>query len=225
MTLIEADARYLQLAGGTLLGQLRHDVGAHIEQMRDGFGYAVSGGGIFYKRAGAGIVLRESSGGQQPQLEDNNGQNQRDIIDTINGDARYMRSNAAVPGYASALIAMQQGQYYAGCQMGGHQTVRLSFEASTADGLQSIELAAEFANIAGTGYAAFTVISNMIHGAKLIDEASITSGPAYTVRFRAARSNNDTSMRRSGKNVTTGQGVHGAMGSVSGGSVYGAVGL
>lgn len=56
----------------------------------DNFGYQTFAGGWFYKATGTGIVIRQSSGNQQPQIENNNGTNRREIIDTVNGDARYV---------------------------------------------------------------------------------------------------------------------------------------
>jgi hypothetical protein len=69
----------------------QHNHGSHIETLVDGYGFKTPGGGIFYKRSGSGMVIRESSGGQQPQIENNDGGSPRDIIDTTNGDARYLR--------------------------------------------------------------------------------------------------------------------------------------
>jgi hypothetical protein len=75
MTQAEADAKYLQLAGGTLTGELTFS--------GDGTGVTFNGGGRLYKRAGAGMVLRESSGGQQPQIENNDGSAARNVVDTL----------------------------------------------------------------------------------------------------------------------------------------------
>lgn len=51
---------------------------------QDGRGYWFfsdqSGGGI-YKAVGAGIVIRQNSGNSQPQIENNNGSNRREILD------------------------------------------------------------------------------------------------------------------------------------------------
>ena len=63
--------------------------GRHLKIGVDGFGVEFAAGGMIYKPVSRSIVIREPSSGQQPQIEDNNGSNPRDIIDTINGDARY----------------------------------------------------------------------------------------------------------------------------------------
>lgn len=57
----------------------------------DNFGFQTFADGWFYKKSGTGLVIRQSSGNQQPQIENNNGTNMRDIIDTVNGDIRYVR--------------------------------------------------------------------------------------------------------------------------------------
>jgi len=46
-------------------------------------------GPFVHQRTGGGVTIRETSGGQQPQIEDFDGTNPRDIIDTVNGDLRY----------------------------------------------------------------------------------------------------------------------------------------
>jgi hypothetical protein len=50
----------------------------------DNTGVFFNAGGGIYKKSGTGVVIRESSGGQQPQIEDNGGSNARDIIDAVN---------------------------------------------------------------------------------------------------------------------------------------------
>lgn len=102
---------YLPLTGGTLSGNLTFGV--------DGQGVITAGGGRFYKTAGAGVRIRESSGGQQPQIEDNNGANVRDIIDVVNGDARYvntagdtMTGNLTVRQWLVVLGNDNQGALY-----------------------------------------------------------------------------------------------------------------
>jgi hypothetical protein len=72
----------------------QHNHASHVEMLLDGYGLKTVGGGLFFKRSGSGMVIRESSGGQQPQIEDNSGANPRDIIDTTNGDARYLRKTS-----------------------------------------------------------------------------------------------------------------------------------
>jgi hypothetical protein len=67
---------------------------SHLNTLTDGYGLMMMGGCAIYKRYGGGVTIREHTGGTQPQIEDNNGSNRRDIIDTINGDARYvLKSN------------------------------------------------------------------------------------------------------------------------------------
>jgi hypothetical protein len=57
----------------------------------DGQGYETMAGGRFYKAVGTGLIIRCHSGNTQPQIENNDGSNRRAIIDTVNGDARYLR--------------------------------------------------------------------------------------------------------------------------------------
>jgi hypothetical protein len=57
----------------------------------DGYGYETNAGGRFYKATGTGMMIRCHSANTQPQIENNDGSNRRAIIDTVNGDARYMR--------------------------------------------------------------------------------------------------------------------------------------
>jgi len=62
-----------------------HAVGGHLSAETDGFGLATVGGGLFYKRAGGGLVIRQTTGGQQPQVENSDGSNARDILDAASG--------------------------------------------------------------------------------------------------------------------------------------------
>lgn len=64
----------------------------------DNWGYETAAGGWFYKKSGTGLVIRKSSGGQQPQIEENDGTGARAIIDTVNGDARYVRIGGTTVG-------------------------------------------------------------------------------------------------------------------------------
>ena len=72
--------------------------GRHLKIGVDGFGVEFAAGGMIYKPVSRSIVIREPSSGQQPQIEDNNGSNPRDIIDQINGDARYSPISHTHPG-------------------------------------------------------------------------------------------------------------------------------
>jgi hypothetical protein len=87
-SLEDLSASKVDLAGDTMTGNLNFGT--------DGQGVLFSGGGAVYKIPGAGMVIRESSGGQQPQIENNDGTNRRDIIDTVNDfpryDARYINT-------------------------------------------------------------------------------------------------------------------------------------
>jgi hypothetical protein len=72
---------------------------------QDNHGLTLNGGGRFYKASGTGVVIRQPSGNQQPQIENNDGSNRRAIIDTVNGDLRYMRLGAGeLSGGAAACI-------------------------------------------------------------------------------------------------------------------------
>ena len=76
--------------GGTVQ-QARITAADGITTPIDGQGLVTNAGGRFYKASGSGVIIRQSSGNQQPQIENNNGAGRRDIIDTVNGDARYWR--------------------------------------------------------------------------------------------------------------------------------------
>ena len=52
---------------------------------QDGEGLNLFGGGRFYKAVGGGIRLRQSSGNQQPMIENNDGSNVRAILDENSG--------------------------------------------------------------------------------------------------------------------------------------------
>jgi len=71
----------LPLVGGHMTGEIYFDA--------ENLGITTFGGGRFYKKSGGGVVIRESSAGQQPRIENYDSSNGRDILDTINGDARY----------------------------------------------------------------------------------------------------------------------------------------
>jgi hypothetical protein len=74
--------------GGTTLFSSLASAGLTLPN--DGQGLWLYGGGGLYKRAGTGTVLRCNVGNTQPQIENNDGSNLRAIIDTVNGDARYV---------------------------------------------------------------------------------------------------------------------------------------
>ncbi|HEY6373455.1 MAG TPA: hypothetical protein VIX37_22960, partial [Candidatus Sulfotelmatobacter sp.] len=58
-----------------------HNASGSIAIGSDGAGlWTYSGGGI-YKATGTGVVIRKSTGNEQPQIEDNNGTNRRNILD------------------------------------------------------------------------------------------------------------------------------------------------
>jgi hypothetical protein len=48
----------------------------------DGHGLITNAGGRFYKRIGTGVGIRQPSGNQQPFIENNDGSNRREIVDT-----------------------------------------------------------------------------------------------------------------------------------------------
>ena len=55
----------------------------------DDLGVDLFGGARVYKKTGSGLTLRTHSSNTQPVIENNDGSNRRDIIDRVNGDARY----------------------------------------------------------------------------------------------------------------------------------------
>jgi hypothetical protein len=63
-----------------------------------------NGGGLYWRgavgnEAAQALVLREPANGTQPRISENNGTGERDIIDTVNGDARYVpKSGATMTG-------------------------------------------------------------------------------------------------------------------------------
>jgi hypothetical protein len=69
------------------------------------------GGGRFYKAVGTGLIVRQSSGNTGLQIENNDGTNRRAILDTTNGDARYLR--AASLDRISTAIAINLSSRYA----------------------------------------------------------------------------------------------------------------
>jgi len=71
-------------AGDTMTGNLTFST--------DGQGVFTNSGGAFYKKIGTGLTIRAHSSNTQPGIENNDGSNRRDIIDTVNGDARYATS-------------------------------------------------------------------------------------------------------------------------------------
>jgi hypothetical protein len=78
--------RYIQMYG------IVENANRNFVTSGDGYGLETSAGGRFYKATGTGMMIRCHSANTQPQIEDNNGTNRRQIIDTINGDLRYMRT-------------------------------------------------------------------------------------------------------------------------------------
>jgi hypothetical protein len=59
----------------------------------DGTGVGTWGGGRFYKKLSGAMTIRSGPANLQPQIENNNGTGGRDIIDTINGDIRYVNTS------------------------------------------------------------------------------------------------------------------------------------
>jgi hypothetical protein len=59
----------------------------------DGTGVGTWGGGRFYKKLSGAMTIRSGPANLQPQIENNNGTGGRDIIDTINGDVRYVNTS------------------------------------------------------------------------------------------------------------------------------------
>ncbi|MBV8280726.1 MAG: hypothetical protein JO347_01530, partial [Candidatus Eremiobacteraeota bacterium] len=76
----------------------------------DGGGVTFSGGARIYKIVGSGLILRKSSGGQMIQIEDNNGSNRRDIVDT--GLSQTIGGTKSF----SAPVNLNQGAYVAAGQ-------------------------------------------------------------------------------------------------------------
>ena len=64
-----------------LWGQVEMGQANSFETNFDGHGFNTFGGGRFYKASGTGLVIRCSTGNQQPQIENNDGGNRRAIID------------------------------------------------------------------------------------------------------------------------------------------------
>ncbi|HEY6371715.1 MAG TPA: hypothetical protein VIX37_14135, partial [Candidatus Sulfotelmatobacter sp.] len=75
-------SRVVNVGGDTMTGSL---TAADFTVSRDNFGYAVANGGWFYKAATTGLMLRQTTGNEQPQIENNNGTNRRVILDAVNG--------------------------------------------------------------------------------------------------------------------------------------------
>jgi hypothetical protein len=103
----------------------------------DGAGLWMWGGAGFYKRTGAGVALRQSSGNQQPTIENNDGSNRRDIIDTVNGDVRYVR-NTVGAWQELTVVTNLWNKTVARCRtVFGGQMVRLQIEAGLAQSVGS----------------------------------------------------------------------------------------
>jgi hypothetical protein len=83
VTVPEGDARWVLKTGDTMTGELRFQGSNR--------GVTLHYGARFWlpDDPSRGTTIREGSAGHQPQIENNDGSNVRDIIDTINGDARY----------------------------------------------------------------------------------------------------------------------------------------
>ena len=84
----DGDTRYLRLTGGTMIGE--------IICQNDGQGITFMAGGRIFKKAGAGLVIKQPSNNIQLKLENYDGTNVRDVIDTVNGDVRYMKMSGHV---------------------------------------------------------------------------------------------------------------------------------
>lgn len=93
-----AGANHIARLNNTQLEMMgTRDVRAHsFYCTTDNFGFATANGGWFYKRASNNaLTLRMAAGNVQPKIEDTAGGNIRDIIDTVNGDARYLQQAGA----------------------------------------------------------------------------------------------------------------------------------
>jgi hypothetical protein len=74
---------------------------------RGGFSFT-QGGGLFWRgpvgdEALRAVVLREAQNGLQPRIANSDGTSERDIIDTSNGDARYVRIDTP-PAWATRVL-------------------------------------------------------------------------------------------------------------------------
>ena len=86
LTVENADGSYLHLTGGILDGDLAFQ--------RDGQGVKFMSGGQLYKKVGSGMVLKLTAGNTAFKIENNDGSNVRDNVDTVNGAALYLTKNA-----------------------------------------------------------------------------------------------------------------------------------
>jgi hypothetical protein len=89
--------RYIHLWGDT-----EPENGFDFVTLGDGYGLRTFGGGRFYKKSVTGIVIRCHSGNTQPKIENNDGSNVRDIIDTVNGDTCYALKSEVGAGVSPA---------------------------------------------------------------------------------------------------------------------------
>jgi len=83
---MDLDTR-LALTGGTLTGNLTFN-GTNL-------GVNFTGGAGIYAWTDKPLTLRQGTNNSQPKIINNDGSGGRDIIDTVNGDARYLRSAAS----------------------------------------------------------------------------------------------------------------------------------
>jgi hypothetical protein len=67
------------------------------------------GGGLFWRgpdEANQAICIREAAGGLQPRIANGDGTAERDIIDTTNGDGRYLKqTGGTVTGTVTSTVA------------------------------------------------------------------------------------------------------------------------
>jgi hypothetical protein len=82
LSITEARSLFVEVAGDTMTGNLTFATGQQ-------FLFAADMSGIQRSSFGP-LTLQQGNGGEQPQICDVFGLNNRDIIDTINGDARYV---------------------------------------------------------------------------------------------------------------------------------------
>jgi hypothetical protein len=104
-----ANKRYVDAQRDTRVGKGGDTMTGELSFQNDGNGITLMGGGRIYKKVGTGITIRCHSGHSQPGIENYDGSNRRDIIDTVNGDARYVRVGAEVGPWVDVAFSNASG--------------------------------------------------------------------------------------------------------------------
>jgi hypothetical protein len=130
---------------------------------------------------------------------------------------------AQAPVYATAQVALTQGQWYVVCTFGQNIAFNVTLTGAWGGRASTVGFAGTWVNASGTGYARFSVYVQNEYGGKFFDRLEVNSSPAYCVRARAAATGTITMGRYGSAN---GGGLGGTLGQpTSGGTTYGGIDL